>query len=135
MSEHLEAILHENGIHELIFHSEHRQVVDEYFAWIEATVLKLAETSDTVNIRLLLNFVHARDLPPFTYLTSQGRKLLSHHSQDLAKLHIRGAFLARQDEMLVLSLIETFFKILPIDAKMKPFPVNEREKAIAWLLE
>jgi hypothetical protein len=135
MPEELEIISHEHGIYELIFHSETRQIVDEYFAWLETMVIPLAEGSETGQVRLIVNFSQIRDLPSFSYLTNQGRKLLERHSEIRGKLHIRGAFLARQDEMMVLSLVESFFKLLPIDAKLKAFQAHEREKAIAWLLE
>lgn len=134
MSEHIEYIVHENGINEIILHADDREVVDEYMNTIEKLIVQEIEDDSITIVRLLVNLTQTRNIPPFAYITKKGRRMLHEHFRDRDKIHLRGVMLARHDEMTIASLAETFIKLLPIDAQMKPFEGNQREEAIAWLL-
>lgn len=134
MAEHIEHKVHDNGIHEVIFLIADHEVVDRYMNLMEALIEKIIDSDSPQKLSILLDMTRTLDLPPFSYITRQGRKLLHDHLKGRDKLHLRTAFLARHDELLVLSLAENFFKLLPVDIHMRVFEAGQREQAISWLL-
>lgn len=134
MSDNIEHIIHENGINEIILHADDREVVDAYMGVVEGLVTAAIESEDSSTIHLLVNLTQTRNAPPFSYITKKGRNLLHEHFKDRKKFQLRSVLLARQDEMTIVSLAESFFRLLPVDAKMKAFESHQRDNAIAWLL-
>ena len=134
MAEHIEHILHDNDVHEIIFLDANRHAVDAYMNLLESLIVEKIESGSTEKLHVLLNLTQTRDLPPFSYITKQGRKMLHEHMHDRGKLHLRTAFLARHDEMMVLSLAESFIKLMPVDMQVKVFEANQRDEAIDWVL-
>ena len=134
MSETVEHIVHENGINEIILHKDDRQVVDDYMAIIETLLIEEIEREEDQPVRILVDLTKTLNVPPFAYITTKGRKILSKHYKDRDKIHVRGILLAKHDEMTIVSLAEALFKLLPVDAKMKPFEGRHRVQAIEWLL-
>lgn len=134
MAEHIEHILHDNGIHEILFLDANRQAVDAYMSQMELLVTERLESDSPEQLNILINLTQTHDLPPFSYLTKKVRHMLHEHLQDRGRLHLRNAILARHDAMMVMSLFESFMKLLPIDMEMKIFEANQRENAIHWIL-
>lgn len=134
MAEHIEHIEHDNGIHEIIFLDASRHAVDEYMNTLEELVTPIVENNSVTKLFFIANLTQSHDLPSFSYITRQGRKLLHEHLSDRDKFHLRGAFLAKHDEVLVLSLAESFIKLMPVDMIMKVFEEESRDEAINWLL-
>jgi hypothetical protein len=134
MSQHIEHSLHDKGIHEITFWEANHDAVDTYINLMESLITEIMESDAPQKCRLLLNLTQTQDLPAFAYVTKQGRKMLHGHLKDREKLHLKAAFLARHDEMLVLSLAENFLKLMPVDMDMKIFDENQRDEATTWLL-
>src|SRR5262245_35263523 len=132
MTEHLTLIEHDNGIHEIILHAATRQAVGEYFILVE-TILKKQIAGQEPVAHLLLDLSES-GAPPFTYLTQQGRKMLHEHHHERDAIHLKMAFLAKDNTKTVLSLAESFVKLLPIDATFKIFDWTKRHDAEEWLL-
>ena len=132
MTEHITLTEHPNGIHEFKFHEATRQVVDEYFAQVE-TILKKQIAGQEPIAHILLDLTDS-GVPPFSYLTQQGRKLLHEHHHERNAIHLKTAFLAKDGAKTVLSLAETFVQMLPIDASFKIFDWTKRHDAEKWLL-
>ena len=132
MAEHLTLTEHSNGIHEIKFHAATREVVDEYFTQVEAILKKQIAGQEPV-AHILLDLSES-GAPPFSYLTQQGRKLLHEHHHERDAIHLKTAFLAKDSTKTVLSLAESFVKMLPIDASFKIFDWTKRRDAEEWLL-
>lgn len=132
MTEKIEVIEHNNGIHEVIFHESTRQAVDEYMQVVESILKKQIAGEEPV-IRLLLDLSES-GAPPFAYITRQGRKLLHDHHHDRAAINLKSAFLAKDGTKTVLSLAEAFISLLPFDATFKVFDWTKRSEAEEWLL-
>jgi hypothetical protein len=132
MSEHVELIEHDDGIHEIIFHEATRQAVDDYMILVERIIEKQIAGREPVAC-VLLNLSHS-GVPPFAYITQKGRSLLHEHHKERDAIHLKSAFLAKDSAKAVLSLAETFIKMLPIDATFKVFDWTKRSDAEAWLL-
>lgn len=134
MVEYIEHTLDENGIHEIIFLEAHHHAVDSYMNLMEALVKEMIESDEIDKLRVMVNLTKSPDLPSFSYITSKGRKLLHGHLKDRAKFHVRAAFVAKHDEMMVMSLAENFLKLMPVDMKAKVFDGALRDEAINWIL-
>lgn len=132
MSDYLTLIEHDNGIHELIFHEATRHAVDEYLGIVE-TILEKQLAGGEAIIHLLIDLSEA-GAPPFAYITQQGRKMLHEHHKERDAIHLKSAFLAKDSTKTVLSLAETFVKMLAIDASFKVFDWTKRHDAEDWLL-
>ena len=132
MTEHITVTEHDNGVHEIIFHAATRQVVDEYFTQVEA-ILKKQIAGQEPLAHILLDLSES-GVPPFSYLTRQGRKMLHEHHHERDAIHLRMAFLAKDSTKTVLSLAESFVKMLPIDATFKIFDWTKRHDAEEWLV-
>lgn len=128
----VELIEHPEGYYEAIFHDGSRDAVAMYIDMVEKLILHHLEAQDTA--RLLINLSEGK-MPPIAALSQQARRMLQQHRQDREKLHMRGAFLATSDEALILTLAQSFIKLMPIDANMQTFTTEHRAKAIVWLLE
>ena len=134
MAKHIEHTIHDNGIHEIIFLDANHEAVNIYIDLMETLITEMIESDVPQKLHLLLNLTRTQDLPAFSYVTKQGRKMLHGHLKDREKLHIRSAFLARHDEMMVLSLAESFIKLMPVDMTVKVFDENQHGEAINWIL-
>lgn len=134
MSEHIEYIEYDNGIHEFIFLNTNREAVNDYVNQLEALIKAMIEDDSATMLRFMVNLTETRDLPAFSYITNQGRRMLQGFLKDRGKFHLRGAFLAKQNKMMVLSLTESFIKLIPVDINVKVFEENSRDEAINWLL-
>lgn len=126
----IEIIQHENDIVEVIFLDNDRAAVDAYLTYIEAMLLEKAEQE--AQARLIVNFSRS-GIPSMSYITGKIRNLLREHADKRRLLHLRGAFIASADDSLMLSLAETFTNILPIDATMKVFKIENYDDAKEWL--
>ena len=69
MSDKLEHVLHDNGIHEFIFLDTGRAVVDDYVNQLEALITEMITDDSSTKLRFMLNLTTARDLPAFSYIT------------------------------------------------------------------
>lgn len=132
MSSLVEHVVHENGIHEIIFHDSSRAAVDAYMDLLESIAFEHVEAGKTV--LALVNFTQVHTIPPIAYLTKKGRGLIHEHLGDRDKLHLRGAMLAPSEMQITLSLAQTFINLLPIDFTMQTFLPEQRSAAIDWIL-
>jgi hypothetical protein len=134
MAEHIEHSLHDNGIHEITFLNAERHAVDAYMSLMDSLVTEMLENDSIGKLRLMVDLTKSHDLPSFSYITSKGRKLLHDHLKDRAKFHVRAGFVAKHDEIMVMSLAENFLKLMPVDMKVKVFEADMRDEAIIWIL-
>jgi stage II sporulation SpoAA-like protein len=134
MAEYIEHAVHDNGIHEITFLDTKREAVDAYMSLLESLIAEMLERDSPEKLAILLNLTQTSELPAFSYITKKGRHMLLGHLKDRDKLHVRTAFLAQQNAMMVLSLAENFIKLLPVDMQMKAFEGNQRDEAIDWVL-
>lgn len=134
MAEYIEHTVHDNGIHEITYLEANRHAVDVYIELMESLLEEMLEDDSIEKVRILVNLTKTRELPAFSYLTSQGRKLVHEHLKDRAKFRVRSAFLAKHDEIMVMSLAESFLKLMPVDMKIKIFEADLRDEAIQWIL-
>ena len=132
MSDLITVTEHDNGIHEIKFHEATRHAVDEYLHTVESILTKQIAGQEAI-AHILLDLTDS-GVPPFAYITQQGRKLLHEHHRERAAIHLRLAFLAKDGAKTVLSLAEAFIKMLPIDASFKVFDWTKRHEAEDWLL-
>jgi len=129
----IEHIEHDAGYHEVIFLADSRPAVDAHMAVVKTLLQDAIASDEIVTVHLVINLTQIKNVPPFAYLTKSGRKILQQFAKNRDKLHLRGVFLAKHNEMSILSLAENFIKLLPVDATIKPF--EDRHAAIAWLLK
>ena len=132
MSETVNLTEHDNGIHEVVFHEATRQAVDDYMTIVTSIIEKQLAGAEA-KVHLLVDLSES-GAPPFAYITQEGRKMLHEHHHDREGIHLKGAFLAKDSTKTVLSLAETFIKMLPIDASFKVFDWTKRHDAEDWLL-
>lgn len=126
-----ERILHDNGIQELIYHEATREAVDRYLEVFEQIINETVQSG--VIGRVLVNFV-TPVLPPVAYVTKQGRRLVTAHFADRDKIRIRSAILAPASAKPIISLMQTFLSMLPMEVTIANFVPEQRIDAENWLL-
>jgi hypothetical protein len=129
-----ELIHHKHNIHEIRMHDNSRQAVDVMTARMEALIESWNTDEDGDEMRLLINMSES-GVPSVTYAMQKIRKWFNDYRNILGNMHIREAYLAPTSSEMVLSLAESFAKVLPIAVEVKFFPQDDHESAIEWLRE
>lgn len=121
-------ILHENGIHEIIYNEVSRGAVDAYMNHFDQI---MAITPKGQKLRLLSNGAFVTEMQPISYMMSRFRGVMQKYPQ---RPSVRVAVL--YGSVRFLDLVNGLFRIFVHgrDA-MRFFKAEERDEAVAWLLE
>ncbi len=126
MSEHVDTIAHENGIHEIIVKTSGRQAVEEMFDYILQVHLDAAKT-DKPQARFLIVIGADRDLP-MNAISARTRK-----DRDQWVKDSRSATLTHNKNMANFA-IRILASMRLINGEARYFLHEERQEAIEWLL-
>lgn len=119
---------HDTGIHEFVFTESNHAVVDQWLAQSEQSVRALAPDAPYL---LLLNH-QTSDTIPLMYAVERIQAMIRNEANPYPRTRV--AILHPRHFMV--SIISAFARLLPGEqTSVHFFPMEEREKAIAWLLE
>jgi hypothetical protein len=127
-----ELIHHPHNVYEIRMHKKTRQAVDVMAGHMWALIESWDIDEHGDEMRLLINMSES-GVPSVTYAMRKIRNWFSENSSDLNKIHIREAYLAPSGSEIVLSLADSFAKILPLDIEVKFFPAHDYDGAMTWL--
>jgi hypothetical protein len=114
----------DSGIHEFIFVNPDRQAVDKHFRQLNDIADRTAPSEPFL---VLMDF--QRGFPPMTYGFSRAREFNRQHLANPGHY----AFLYGRNNVM-LSVLQSFFRMLRGGHPGGFFPGDERDNAIAWLL-
>jgi hypothetical protein len=122
--------LHENNIHELIYTDASRVAVDAFWAYLD----RFIEEGKPEDLYCILNDLRQSGHQPLSYYFSRLRQFNAQHPAD-KRPQARFALLYRSSSPLI-GTVDTFIRMLnPRRVRIRIFPNNQYDEAVAWLLE
>lgn len=127
-SEYLRYIAHDNGIHEFIFYKSSRDTVDEHFVHLE----RITSAMQRDDVLLVLTNATDSGAQSITYSFQRVRRYIDEFPN---RPIFKYAVLQKPDALT--TLVKTLFKGLRLRTRdaLGIFSYEERDEAVAWLLE
>lgn len=121
-------VKHDNGIHEIIYNEVSRDAVDVYMTHFDQ-IMSITPKED--KMRLLSNGAFVTEMQPISYMMSRFRGVMQKHQQ---RASVRVAVLYGSARFL--DLVNGLFRMFVRGRdSMRFFKAEQRDEAIAWLLE
>lgn len=122
--------LHENNIHELIYTDASRTAVDAFWAYLGRFIAE----GKPEDLYCILNDLRSSGHQPLSYYFSRLRAFNAQHPAD-KRPEARIALVYRTTSPLI-GTVDTFIRMLnPRRVRIRIFPNNRYDEAVAWLLE
>ena len=119
----------EDGIHEYVLLDTSRAAFDDFLGRTQS----ISESADPDEV--LLNLVDfSNGLPPVMYSFQRSQEAVAKQKKAGHSIPSARNAILYQSGVLI-SMVQTFVNLLHVDAVGRFFPVEERDQAIAWLLE
>jgi len=116
----------DNGVHEFVFSDASRAAFDEFLANLE----QVAEARQPDERVCLLLDWRQSGIPPLQYAFQRVREYLQKHPSEGD-----GRTAIVYDYGALVSLMQSFVRLLDSDSRTRLFPADQHAAAIAWLLE
>lgn len=122
-----------NGVDHLLLRNNSRQAADGLLAFLDSYLTTLApHPTDTPPLLLMVELAQS-GMPPLAHLSHHYQLLLKRHSSK--QLHARIAYVYTGGFML--PIVRSIFSLIRSASHVQRqyFPIDERDRAMAWLLE